>query len=109
VHDSDTTPDISISVSDNGAPSLSATQHFAVIVNPLATPALSSASSTGGNVTLDVHGDTGPDYAVQVSTNMLDWHTIFVTNPPAMPFQWTAENDGLPMQFYRIRVGPPLD
>jgi hypothetical protein len=46
---------------------------------------------------------------VQVSTNLINWSTLFITNSPPMPFQWTDTNAAtLPAQFYRIKVGPPL-
>jgi hypothetical protein len=51
----------------------------------------------------------GPDYAVQVSSNLLDWTTAFITNSPAVPFSWTDTNTATqPVQFYRIEIGPPL-
>jgi hypothetical protein len=33
-----------------------------------------------------VNGMAGLDYAVQTSTNLLDWNPVFTTNSPAMPF-----------------------
>ena len=52
----------------------------------------------------------GPDYAVQVSSNLANWSTLFITNsPPTRIFQWTDTNAATaPAQFYRIKVGPPL-
>lgn len=47
------------------------------------------------------------DYAVQGSTNVIDWSVLFVTNSPAMPFRWMDANAaGLSMQFWRIEAGP---
>jgi hypothetical protein len=88
---------------------LSATQSFTVTVNPLAQPGLSSIGLSNGLIGFQVSGDIGPDYAVQGSTNLADWITLFVTNSPAMPFLWTDTNTAtLPAQFYRIKAGPPL-
>ena len=42
------------------------------------------------------------------STNLVDWTTLAVTNPAAMPFSWSTNTAALPRQFYRIKVGPPL-
>jgi hypothetical protein len=62
-----------------------------------------------GQLGFQVSGQTGPDYAVQGSTNLTAWNTLFITNSPPMPFSWTDTNAAiLPAQFYRIKVGPPL-
>jgi hypothetical protein len=96
-------------VADNGTPSLSATQSFTVTVNPLTQPTAASIVLNNGQMEFQVSGQAGPDYAVQVSSNLFDWNTLFITNSPAMPFSWTDTNQAtLPAQFYRIKVGPPL-
>lgn len=73
-------------VTDNGTPNLSATQSFCVTVNPLATPTFSAPTLTGGWIGFSINGQTGSDYAVQVSSNLMIWSTQFITNSPAMPF-----------------------
>jgi hypothetical protein len=109
VTQADTTNAFTLKVADNGSPSLSATQSFTVTVNPLAQPGLSSIGLSNGLIGFQVSGDIGPDYAVQGSTNLADWITLFVTNSPAMPFLWTDTNTAtLPAQFYRIKAGSPL-
>jgi hypothetical protein len=98
-----------LKVSDNGSPSLSATQGFTVTVNPLTRPALSSVGLNNSRMEFQVSGQTGPDYAVQVSSNLTDWRALFITNSPPMPFSWIDTNAAtLPAQFYRVKVGPPL-
>ena len=100
---------ITVTVTDNGAGNLSASQSFNVFVNTLTQPDISSPTLVGGQFNLAVDGQSGPDYAVQASTNLVDWQTVFSTNSPAMPFQWADPNAGtFPMRFYRIIVGPPL-
>jgi hypothetical protein len=109
VTDSDTTNSITLKVADSGTPSMSATQTFTVTVNPLTIPTLSSAGLNAGQFSLQVSGDAGPDYAVQASTNLIDWSTVVISNSPAMPFNWLDTSaSGAPMQFYRVIVGPPL-
>jgi hypothetical protein len=109
VTDANATNLFTLKVADNGSPSLSATQSFTVTVNPLTQPGLSSIGLSNGQIGFQVSGDIGPDYAVQASTNLTDWITLFITNSPAMPFVWTDTNSAtLPAQFYRIKVGPPL-
>jgi hypothetical protein len=89
-------------------PSMSATQSFFVVVNPLSAPGLSNISAAGGQFSFSVSGQTGPDYAVETSTNLTQWSTAFVTNSPALPFIWTDTNSAEPQRFYRVKLGPPL-
>ena len=104
-----TTNPFSVVVTDSGTPSLSTTQNFSVIVNRLTTPRLTLPSLTAGQFSLSVTGQIGPDYAIQHSTNLLNWDTPWTTNPAAMPFTWqTTNTSGQPVQFFRIMVGPPL-
>ncbi len=109
VTDANTVTPFTLKVADNGSPSLSATQSFMVTVNPLTQPGLTAVGLNNGLMTLQISGVTGPDYAVQGSTNLTDWSTFFITNSPMMPFLWTDTNTAsLPAQFYRIKAGPPL-
>jgi hypothetical protein len=103
-----TTNQFTIVVTDNGTPNLTATQSFNVIVNPLTRPIVSVAL-VAGQLSFLVNGQSGPDYAVLSSSNLLNWNTVFMTNSPAMPFTWSDPNPPtLPVQFYRIKVGPPF-
>jgi hypothetical protein len=103
------TNSFTLMVSDNGSPVLSATQSFSVAVNPLTLPALSSVTFGNGRLAFQIGGQVGPDYAVEASTNLLDWNTLFITNSPPMPFIWTDTNAGTTaVQFYRVKTGPPL-
>ena len=97
-----------LQVSDNGSPSMSATQSFAVMVNPLTQPGFSNVSVAGGQFSFSISGQSGPDYAVETSTNLTQWSMVLVTNSPALPFNWTDTNSAVPMRFYRVKLGPPL-
>ena len=109
VTNANTTNAFTLKVADNGSPIMSATQSFSVKVNPLTQPTAASITLNNGQMGFQVSGQVGPDYAVQVSSNLLDWSTLFITNSPPMPFTWTDTNAAtLPAQFYRIKVGPPL-
>jgi hypothetical protein len=108
VTQADSTNNFTLKVSDNGTPSLSATQSFAVIVNPLTQPSFGNVSAAGGQFSFDVSGQSGPDYAIETSTNLTQWNTAFITNSPALPFNWTDTNAAAPMRFYRLKLGPPL-
>ena len=108
VTQANSTNNFTLQVSDNGTPSMSATQSFAVVVNPLPLPQLASAGWSNGQFVLQVSGQAGPDYEIQTSTNLTQWSVVFTTNSPAMPFSWqdVAATNGA--GFYRVVVGPPL-
>jgi hypothetical protein len=108
VTQANSTNGFTLKVADNGTPSLSATQSFSVIVNPLFAPGIGSISAAGGQFSFNVSGQTGPDYAIETSTNLTQWSNIFITNSPALPFNWTTAVTNSPQRFYRIKLGPPL-
>ena len=110
VSDANTTNLITVKVADNGSPSLSATQSFLVKVNPLTVPNFAAGTWNGGQFSLQVSNSLfGPDYAVQTSSNLVNWSTLVITNSPPMPWSWTdTQATNWPAQFYRIKVGPPL-
>lgn len=105
VTQSNSTNLFTLKVADDGTPSLSATQSFNVFVNPLASPTLVGVVG-GGGVALTVNGTAGPDYAVQASTNLTQWGTLYTTNSPAPPFSWMDTNtSSFPARFYRVQLG----
>jgi hypothetical protein len=108
VTQANSTNQFTLKVSDNGTPSLSTTQSFSVVVNPLSTPAVSNVSASGGPFRFSVSGQSGPDYALEASTNLTQWSAVFVTNSPALPFVWTDTNSAVSQRFYRVKLGPPL-
>jgi len=78
-------------------------------VKALTQPSVTAVALDGGQLAMTVAGDIGPDYAVQASTNLVDWQTIFTTNSPATPFNFADPDTGIySARFYRIAVGPPL-
>jgi hypothetical protein len=102
-----TTNLFTVRVTDNGVGNLAATQSFNAIVNTLNRPSLSGAQFTTNQLRLVVNGDFGPDYTVQASTNLMTWGSVYTTNSPALPFNWTdAGAAGFGLRFYRIMVGP---
>jgi hypothetical protein len=98
---------LNVIVSDNGSVSLRATQSFAVTVNRPIQPGLSNASVASGKFGITISGDTGPDYTVQASSNLLNWSPILTTNPQTTPFLFldpAATNYN--QRFYRVLLGP---
>jgi len=102
-----TTNPLSMVVSDNGSPSLSATQSFIVTVRPVILPRISFPTLSNHQFLAQINGAIGPDYTVQVSTNLVTWTNLLTTNPVAMPFNWADTNAaGFNRRFYRLLLGP---
>ena len=103
---------VSVAVTDNGIPNLSATNNFSVTVNVLTAPSATAPAYAAGQFSVNVSGQVGPDYALQATTNLIGgaWTTVATTNSPAaVPFILTDTNAAAqPVQFYRIVTGPPL-
>src|SRR5262249_9548237 len=97
------TNNISVVVTDNGSPNLSATQNFQAVALSPSAPVLQAPSSLDGPFGFSINGSTGPDYLIQVSSNLTVWATQFSTNAPLLPFYWTDPNPPtLPQRFYRV-------
>ena len=104
---SPSTPAVSVVVSDNSQPPLTATQNFTVSVTQPAIPVLSGASITNGQLGFWINGDTGPDYTILASTNLTLWNAIYTTNSPALPCFWADTNSlSYPIRYYRTVLGP---
>ncbi len=50
--------------------------------------------------------DSGPDYTLLTSTNLVNWQPLFTTNPTAMPFSLTDTNIRDAHRFYRLQLSP---
>jgi hypothetical protein len=105
ISQADSTNAIAIKVSDNGTPALSATNNFIITVNPASQPTLSSIA-VGGQVSLSATGMIGPDYSLLVSSNLVNWQTLLMTNPAVMPVTFTDTNRNDAARFYRLQLGP---
>lgn len=108
VSQANTTNPITLQVTASGTPSLSANQSFTVTVNPLTVPSVSPVAWNDGRFILRVSGESGPDYELQTSTNLMQWSAAYTTNSPAMPFSWQDTAATNSARFYRVVVGPPL-
>jgi len=73
----------------------------------LAPPQLSGVGFSNGLFNLTINGDSGPDYIVQASTNLVDWTSIFTNHSPTPPFVWSDTSaSNFSLRFYRIQLGP---
>jgi len=104
---SPSTQTIAVVVSDNGTPTLSATQSFTATVNQPANPVLNLVSISNGQFGFGINGDTGPDYTILASTDLISWNPVFTTNSPALPCFWYDTNTlSYPNRYYRAVLGP---
>jgi hypothetical protein len=105
-----TTYPFTMRVADNGTPIMSATQGFNVAVANLSKPQLSSLSFSNSAFQLRVNGDNGPDYIIQVATNLSganSWSSVFTNNSPLLPFAWAdLMTTNYPARFYRVILSP---
>ena len=108
VTQANSTNHFTLKVTDNGTPSMSATQSFSAVVKPLSAPGINNLSVAGGHFSASISGQSGPDYAIETSTNLTQWTSVFITNSPELPFSWTDATTNSPVRFYRIKLGPPL-
>jgi hypothetical protein len=102
---------ISVRVSDNGTPSMSATQTFTVAVLQPALPSVSQPFFSTGGFQMQIGGDTGPDYSVYATTNLAlnfaNWNWLLTSNSPALPFQFQDRMaTNYSQRFYRVLIGP---
>ena len=104
---SPSTQTVAVVVSDNGTPIMSATQSFTATVIQPAIPALNAGSITNGQFGFWIYGDTGPDYTIQISTNLTSWNPVFTGYSLTVPCFWVDTNSSsYPIRFYRAVLGP---
>jgi hypothetical protein len=104
---SPSTQSVTVAVSDNGTPVLTATQSFNVTVIQPASPTITATAVANGQFGFWINGDAGPDYTILSSTDLVSWIPIVTNNSPAVPFFWTDANTASnPIQFYRVLLGP---
>ena len=92
-----------VAVADSGAPDLSSSQHFVIVVGPYLPPPV----RRDYGYALRVYGTPALNYTVLASTNLADWTTLAATNPATMPFEiQDTEAAALPQRFYRVVAVP---
>jgi hypothetical protein len=102
---SPSTNPISVKVTDDGVPSLSATNNFSVTVLRPAIPVISAPGLSDGSFHFNFAGDNGPDYVVQASTDLTVWLPVWTNSLP--PFEFTDSiATNFSQRFYRVLLGP---
>ncbi|HLP78903.1 MAG TPA: lamin tail domain-containing protein, partial [Candidatus Paceibacterota bacterium] len=103
-----TTNAVKVRVSDNGTPSMAATQTFSATVLKPVSPVITSRSVTNGWFNFHVAGDQGPDYVIEGGTAASgSWIPLITNVAPTLPFDssvpvFTNNSKG----FYRVRLAP---
>jgi len=98
---------VELMVTDNGVPSLSATQWFSVCVFPPRRPTLSSPMLSNGVFGMTISGDAGPDYGIYGSTNLTNWQLLQQDLSPSLPLQFSDAMAANPrFGYYRVLLGP---
>lgn len=91
----------------NSAGSITSTNAALTATGESTPPQLSAPLFSNGTFTLTVNGNSGPDYIVQVSTDLVTWVDIFTNHAPTPPFNWSDVNAGdFSLRFYRIQLRP---
>jgi len=104
---SPSTQTVAVVVGDSGVPPLTATQSFTVTVTQPAIPSLTASSMSSGQFGFWINGDTGPDYTIQISTNLVSWAPLVTNALPSPPYFWVDTNSlASPSLFYRVLLGP---
>ena len=96
---------VTVRVTDNGSPPLSATTTLPIVVTTLPPIVLTSVGMENQTFRLSVSGAPGLLYSVQVSTNLTAWSTVADLNPVGPVFEWVDTNAvNYPFRFYRLLV-----
>jgi hypothetical protein len=94
-------------VTDSGWPTLGATQSFRVTVGPVGTASVSAVSSTNGQFAFGVAGDSGLDYVLEATADLVEWLPVAASNGAAPPLSITLPVDTQAVhRMYRLRLGP---
>ena len=107
VAQSPSTNTLMVQATDSGSPNLTASNSFIVTVLRPAQPTLSAATLSNGTFGLTIAGNVGPDYSIYASTNLLNWNLLLMTNPSALPINFTDPGaTNYTLRFYRVLLGP---
>lgn len=91
----------------NAAGAMTSSVAVLTVSSGTVAPQVSAAFFNAGIFGFSVTGSVGQSYLVQASTNLLNWNTLFTTNPATLPFMWNdSATTNFPRRFYRIQLGP---
>ena len=95
---------VTVKVTDNGQPPLSDTTTFHVFVTGN-QPLLAAQALAGNLIQLNITGDIGVTYQLQVSSNLTSWVNLAPITPTSTPFPYIdPASSTLPRRFYRLQL-----
>jgi hypothetical protein len=95
---------VTVRVTDNGQPPLSDTTTFHVFVTG-EQPQLNIVALPGRLAELNIIGDVGVSYELQISTNLVNWDNLVPITPTSSPYQYIDPGSpGVPVRFYRLKL-----
>ena len=77
-----------------------------VLVLKPALPVFNAVGWNNDRFSFTVSGTNGPDYVVQVSTNLLNWSTLWTNASPVLRFNFSDTTTNFNQRFYRILLAP---
>ncbi|MGH7967851.1 MAG: cadherin repeat domain-containing protein, partial [Limisphaerales bacterium] len=96
-----------VRVTDNGQPPLSDTTTFHVLVLGN-QPQLAIEPLAGRLVQINITGDVGTTYELQISTNLLNWDDLVSIPVTSSPYPYIDPGSSTaPLRFYRLKLGSP--
>jgi len=98
---------VTVRVTDNGQPPLSDTTTFHVAVTG-SQPQLGILPLAGRLMQINIFGDVGTAYQLQISTNLVNWENYVPITPTSSPYPYIDPGSSTaPLRFYRLKVGAP--
>jgi hypothetical protein len=95
---------VTVKVTDNGQPPLSDTTTFVVSVLGQ-QPQLAAQLLPGHLVQLNISGDVGITYELQVSTNLTSWDNLAPVTPTSTPYPYIdPASSSQPVRYYRLKL-----
>jgi O-glycosyl hydrolase len=101
---------VTVQVSDNGTPVMSASQTLNVVIQEPPSPQFGTTVVSNEVLFLPVSGDSGPDYVLETTTNLADntsWTPLATNLSASPPFLWSDPiTSAYREKFYRVRLAP---
>lgn len=92
-----------VQVTDGAGASVSALFTIQIYAN---APVLAFWDWSLGAVQWVISGDTGADYTIEASTDLVTWAPVFTNRAAATPFLWQDSGGTNSVRFYRVLLGP---
>jgi hypothetical protein len=95
---------IIVRVTDNGQPPLSDSTTFHLFVLG-SQPSLSITGLPGHLAELNIFGDIGISYEIQISTNLVDWEDLVPVTITTSPYPYIDPSSStVPLRFFRLKM-----